>query len=48
MSQDRIGLQGGLNTYAYVKAPNSWVDIFGLSTAYDVDTYKNLKVRNWS
>ena len=32
ISQDPIGLEGRLlNFYGYVKDPNSWVDIFGLS-----------------
>jgi RHS repeat-associated protein len=30
ISQDPIGLNGGLNVYAYVHNPNSWVDVFGL------------------
>ena len=31
ISQDPISIAGGLNVYAYVHDPNSWVDIFGLS-----------------
>ncbi len=31
ISQDPIGLSGGLNLYAYVGDSNSWVDILGLS-----------------
>jgi RHS repeat-associated protein len=31
ISQDPIGLQGGLNQYAYVHDTNDWVDIFGLA-----------------
>jgi RHS repeat-associated core domain protein len=31
ISQDPIGLQGGMQLYAYVHDTNSWVDIFGLS-----------------
>jgi len=42
ISQDPIGLMGGMALYGYVKDCNSWVDVFGLSSAYDVDTYGNL------
>jgi RHS repeat-associated protein len=31
ISQDPIGLEGGLAPYAYVADPNTWVDEFGLS-----------------
>ena len=31
ISQDPIGLQGGLNQYAYVHDTNDWVDVFGLA-----------------
>jgi len=31
ISQDPIGLSGGLNVYNYVKDSNEWVDILGLS-----------------
>ena len=31
ISQDPIGLNGGLEPYAYVADPNSWADEFGLS-----------------
>ena len=30
ISQDPIGLEGGLALYGYVKDSNSWVDVFGL------------------
>ncbi|WP_143305675.1 RHS repeat-associated core domain-containing protein [Chitinophaga vietnamensis] len=32
ISQDPIAIQGGLNVYAYVHDPNSWIDEFGLSS----------------
>jgi len=31
ISQDPIGLDGGLTLYSYVSDPNAWVDIFGLA-----------------
>ena len=31
ISQDPIGLAGGLNVYAYVHDSNSWIDFSGLS-----------------
>lgn len=44
LSQDPIGLEGSNpNFYAYVKDVNSWIDVFGLSSAYEVDTYNKLK-----
>jgi len=33
LSQDPIGLAGGLALYGYVHDSNSWVDVFGLSVA---------------
>jgi RHS repeat-associated protein len=30
ISQDPIGLRGGINLYSYVHNPNEWVDILGL------------------
>ena len=33
ISQDPIGLSGGLALYGYVHDSNSWVDVFGLSVA---------------
>lgn len=32
LSQDPIGLQGGMAFYEYVHDPNNWVDFFGLSS----------------
>ncbi len=46
LSQDPIGLLGGFELYAYVFDSNSQVDIFGLSTAYEVDTYDKLKAKD--
>ncbi|MWP50467.1 hypothetical protein GQ592_12025, partial [Gilliamella sp. Lep-s21] len=34
------------NFYAYVHDSNAWVDVFGLSSAYEVDTYDNLKAKD--
>lgn len=31
ISQDPIGLDGGIKTYGYVHDPNTWVDILGLA-----------------
>jgi RHS repeat-associated protein len=31
LSQDPIGLMGGVNLYCYVNDPNAWIDIFGLA-----------------
>lgn len=31
LSQDPIGLFGGLNQYKYIPYPNNWVDVFGLN-----------------
>ena len=33
ISQDPIGLAGGAALYSYVQDVNSWVDVFGLSSA---------------
>lgn len=33
LSQDPVGLAGGMSFYAYVGDPNIWVDIFGLKCA---------------
>jgi uncharacterized protein RhaS with RHS repeats len=34
LSQDPIGLNGGMQLYGYVRNPNYWVDIFGLTGTY--------------
>lgn len=31
VSQDPVGLAGGINLYSYVHDSNSWIDLFGLS-----------------
>ncbi|HZH39148.1 MAG TPA: RHS repeat-associated core domain-containing protein [Bacillales bacterium] len=46
ISQDPIRLKGGMALYGYVHDTNSWVDVFGLSVAYEVDTYDNLSARD--
>jgi len=38
ISQDPIGLQGGLNVYSYVHDPNSWVDTMGLTPTPNLNT----------
>ncbi|WP_152513862.1 RHS repeat-associated core domain-containing protein, partial [Treponema pedis] len=47
ISQDPIGLAGGLNVYAYVHDSNSWVDIFGLDCTIkeDLENKNNPKTR---
>ena len=35
ISQDPIGLNGGMQLYSYVHNPNDWVDVFGLSKSYN-------------
>ena len=34
ISQDPIGLAGGMGLYLYVHDPNSWVDVFGLKKIF--------------
>jgi RHS repeat-associated protein len=34
LSQDPIGLNGGIALYAYVHDPNNWIDVFGLTGTY--------------
>jgi RHS repeat-associated protein len=34
ISSDPVGLIGGLNTYAYVHDPNTWVDTMGLTPSH--------------
>jgi RHS repeat-associated protein len=36
ISQDPIGLNGGLSLYSYVHNPNYWVDVFGLDYYYQL------------
>ena len=38
ISQDPIGLEGGLSLYAYVHDTNSWVDSLGLSPNLNTNT----------
>jgi hypothetical protein len=38
LSQDPIGLAGGLSLYVYVNDPNTWNDIFGLNKNSDNET----------
>ena len=45
LSPDPIGLAGGVNAYAYVPSPLSWVDPLGLSGCPDVGAAKQ-KVNN--
>ncbi|MED0323536.1 RHS repeat-associated core domain-containing protein, partial [Escherichia marmotae] len=40
ISQDPIGLRGGLNLYAYAPNPLSWIDPFGLSACNAPGGYK--------
>ena len=35
ISQDPIGVNGGMQLYSYVHNPNDWIDVFGLSKSYD-------------
>ena len=42
MSQDPIGLAGGVNLYAYVHSPVTWIDPLGL-TACSISAGKNFK-----
>jgi uncharacterized protein RhaS with RHS repeats len=37
LSQDPIGLEGGINFYSHVFDSNIWVDIFGLDHLNDLD-----------
>ena len=38
LSQDPIGIEGGITLYGYVSDPNMWIDVFGLnSTALNKD-----------
>jgi RHS repeat-associated protein len=41
LSQDPIGLAGGMNLYGYVHDSNIWVDVFGLSpNPFDIVPYR--------
>ncbi|MFJ1435371.1 RHS repeat domain-containing protein [Capnocytophaga canimorsus] len=40
ISQDPIGLAGGLSFYAYVHDVNGWVDIFGLNSIFNISTFQ--------
>jgi RHS repeat-associated protein len=42
ISQDPIGLAGGMAFYGYVHDSNSWVDPFGLAELFDLGTYGSL------
>lgn len=43
MSQDPVGLFGGINTYQYAPNPAGWIDPLGLSTSSDAEILaKNL------
>jgi len=42
ISQDPIGLIGGINCYAYCPNPVEWIDPWGLASLFDVGTYGNL------
>jgi RHS repeat-associated protein len=43
ISQDPIGLEGGLTFYGYVEDPNSYLDIFGLKKSYHANDRRNSK-----
>ncbi|MBN1984450.1 MAG: hypothetical protein JW795_23190, partial [Chitinivibrionales bacterium] len=42
ITQDPIGILGGLNLYAYVHDPSAWQDPFGLSPLPDFDALKKM------
>ena len=42
ISQDPIGLAGGMNCYSYVHDVNTWLDILGLAKEFDFGTYGKL------
>jgi uncharacterized protein RhaS with RHS repeats len=50
LSQDPIGLWGGLTLYGYVKDVNSWVDMFGLDPvkSLEITTYQDFTNRSVS
>ncbi|WP_206183386.1 RHS repeat domain-containing protein [Treponema pedis] len=45
ISQDPISIAGGLNVYAYVHDPNSWVDVLGLRGLWKLTTEGTSKKR---
>ncbi|SUB89284.1 Uncharacterized conserved protein [Porphyromonas macacae] len=44
ISQDPIGLWGGLKLYGYVKDINSWIDLFGLSRRGNQATRDHIEI----
>jgi len=45
ISQDPIGLEGGLGLYAYVHDPNTWIDPFGLRGLWQITPSGTSKTR---
>jgi RHS repeat-associated protein len=48
ISQDPIGLCGGLNAYAYTRDPSQWFDPFGLTSCKAVTNKRNKALREFS
>lgn len=42
ISEDPIGLNGGVNLYVYAPNPNAWIDPWGLATSGQIGTYGSL------